>query len=150
MKRLIGFVVCALLWQPAGNAQGAMETYVVQRPTILAFFPPVTGAELEKDPDTNEALGDFQLYAMRAGPKLKKAGIDFEVISATKFKIKDGKVVRTLSSGKVGIGYYFIMPGKKPLVRYGVMTDDEIVEVTGKYFRIGSQSATSSTHVPPC
>jgi len=139
MKRLIGFVVFALLWQPAGNVQGTTETYVVQRPMILAFFPPVTDAELEKDSDTNEALGDFQLYAMQAGPRLKKAGIDFEVVSAAKFKIKIGKIVRTFSSGKIGIGYYFVMPGKKPLVRYGVMTDDEIVEVAGKYFgvRIG-------------
>jgi len=113
-----------------------VETYVVQKPTVLAFFPPVTEAELAKDADTNEALGDFQLYATQAGPKLKKAGIDFEVVPAVKFKIQSGKVVRTFSSGKIGIGYYFITPGKAPLVRYGVMTDDDILEVAGKYFGV--------------
>jgi hypothetical protein len=138
MKRLIGSVVFVLLLLllPQGGSQGVLETYVVERPTILAFFPPVTEADLAKDEGTNEALGDFQFYAMQAGPKLKKAGIDFEVVSAVKFKIKSGKVFRTFSSGKIGIGYYFVMPGKKPLVRYGVMTDDEILEVGGKYFGV--------------
>jgi hypothetical protein len=28
------------------------------------------------------------------------------------------------------------MPGKKPLVRYGVMTDDDIIETAGKYFEV--------------
>jgi len=139
MKRLIGFVVFSFFCLTSAFAQGAPRTLAVEGPTVIAFFPPVTDAELEKDPDTNEALGDFQLYAMQAGPNLKKTGIDFEVISAAKFKIKIGTVVHTFSSGKIGIGYYFVMPGKKPLVRYGVMTDDEIVEVAGKYFgvRIG-------------
>jgi hypothetical protein len=29
---------------------------VSRRPTVVAFFPPVTPAQLNKDPDTDEAL----------------------------------------------------------------------------------------------
>ena len=132
--QLVGSVVFGFFCLTSAFAQGAPKTFVVHGPTVLAFFPPVTDAELEKNPDTNEALGDFQLYAMRAGPKLKKAGIDFEVVNAVKFKIKSGAVVRAFNAGKIGIGYYFIKPGKQPHIQYGVMTDDDILEVARKYF----------------
>ena len=119
---------------------------------MLAFFPPVTDAELEKDPDTNEALGDFQLYAIQAGPKLKKAGIDFEVVSAEKFKIKSGAVVRTFNTGKIGIGYYFIKPGKQPHIQYGVMTDDDLLEAGSQVFQGAHRQlkGLSAKHVAPC
>jgi hypothetical protein len=111
----------------------------VERPTILAFFPPVTDADLDQNPDTNEALGDFQLYATRVSPSLKKAGIDFEVVSAVKFKVKNGANVRTFRTGKIAIGYYFVAPGKEPHLQFGVMTDDEILEVASTYFGIASE-----------
>jgi hypothetical protein len=106
MKVLIVSAVCAFLWLAAGNAaKEPIQTFTVERPTILAFFPPVTDADLDQNPDTNEALGDFQLYATRVSPSLKKAGIDFEVVSAVKFKVKNGANVRTFRTGKIAIGY---------------------------------------------
>jgi hypothetical protein len=120
MKPLANLLVFAL-WHGGETVRGTVATYVIEGPTVIAFFQPVPDAELAKDADTNEALGDFQLYAMHASPKLKKIGIDFQVVTALKFKIKIGKAVRTFKSGKVGIGYYFIRPGRSPLVRYGVM-----------------------------
>ena len=47
---------------PLRSAQKS-PTFDVHRPTILAFFPPVTDAELAKNPDTNTVLDDFQFYA---------------------------------------------------------------------------------------
>jgi len=57
----------------------------IKRPTIIAFFPPVTQAQLEKDPDTNEALADFQLYAKQVREPLRKAGIEFHELYAHSF-----------------------------------------------------------------
>jgi hypothetical protein len=54
--------------------------------TVVAFFPPVTDAELKKDPDTNEALTDFQLYAIRAHEPLKKAGVEFHELYVHSFE----------------------------------------------------------------
>jgi hypothetical protein len=126
-----------LLMTTALNAQKErVQTLVIERPTILAFFPPLSEADLDKDPDTNEALGDFQLYASRVGPPLKAAGIDFEVVSAVRFKVRNGAIVRAFRTGKIGIGYYFVAPGKEPHVEFGVMTDDAILEVASKYFKI--------------
>ncbi len=137
MRTFIIFAALAFLWLASGNAQEEpIRAYVIQRPTILAFFPPVNEADLDKDPDTNEVLGDFQLYATRAVPPLKKAGIDFEVVSAVKFKVKNGATVRTFRTGKIGVGYYFVEPGKQPHVEFGVMTDDDILAAATKYFKI--------------
>lgn len=107
---------------------------------IIAFFPPVTEAELDKDPDMNEVLGDFQLYASKAGPRLKRAGIDFEVASAARFKVKDGGEVRTFKAGKVGVGYYFVAPGKQPHVEYGVHDDLDLLDIARKYFQVSIPS----------
>lgn len=137
MRKPVALLVCAFLWLGIAKSQEqGTQTFVVERPTILAFFPPVTEAALDKDPDTNEALGDFQLYASRVGPGLKKMGIDFEVVSAVKFKIRQHRIVRTFRTGKVGIGYYFIAPGKDPHVEFGVRTDDDILDMATRYFNV--------------
>ena len=89
---------------------------------------------LEKNPDLNEALGDFQLYATRVGGPLRNAKVAFEVTEATAFRIQIGNAVRVFHTGKIGIGYYFVAPGKEPHVEYGVMTDDGILEMAERYF----------------
>ena len=119
----------------AAGQKAKMPTFAIAGPTVIAFFRPVTEAELEKDPDTNEILSDFQLYASLAAPRLKKAGIDFEVASAIKFRIKDDTAVHTFTAGKVWVGYYFVAPGKKPRVEYGVHDDADILEIATQYFQ---------------
>jgi hypothetical protein len=137
MKALIVSAAFAFVSLASGNtAKDPIQTFTVERPTILAFFPPVNDADLDKNSDTNEVLGDFQLYATRVGPPLKGAGIDFEVVSAVKFRVKNAADVRTFRTGKIAIGYYFVAPGKEPHVRFGVMTDDEILTLASRYFKI--------------
>ena len=138
MKRLAPALVLATLpaWVGSIGQPAPVPTFVVEHPTVIAFFPHVTDAELERDADTNEALSDFQLYASQAGPRLKKAGIDFEVASATRFRVKMNGTVRTVETGKIGIGYYFIAPGRKPRVEYGVHDDQEILEIARQYFHL--------------
>src|SRR5580692_1570746 len=64
--RLFGWIVTlsvSVLFCQTLGAAPKEKLIVVNRPTVVAFFPPVTDAELTKDPDTNESLADFQLYA---------------------------------------------------------------------------------------
>jgi hypothetical protein len=37
---------------------------------------------------------------------------------------------------KIGVGYFFIAPGKEPHVEYGVMTDADLLDAARKYFGI--------------
>jgi len=52
------------------------------------------------------------------------------------FQTRTGAKVRTFQTGKAGVGYYFIAPGKEPHVEYGVMTDEDLLVVARKYFGV--------------
>ena len=116
----------------AATAADPQPTITVRGPTIVAFFEPVTEAELKADPDSNEALADFQFYAGGAAKTLKNTGIEFHVIYARSFKIRIGTRTAIFRPGKITVGYYFVAPGKKPRVEYGV--DNSLVETAEDYF----------------
>jgi hypothetical protein len=111
----------------------------VHGPTIVAFFPPVTKTELQKDPDANEALADFQVYANSVREPLKKSGIEFHEIYAHSFQVHRGNTVTTFRPSKAQVGYYFVVPGKKPRIEYGVMTDVGLLEIAHEYFGTPAQ-----------
>jgi hypothetical protein len=111
------------------------KVVVVKRPTVVAFFTPVTDAELAKDPDTNEALADFQVYAGKVRDQLAGMGIDFEEVYATSFIVKFGAKTTTFHPKKIEVGYNFVALGKSPRVEYGVMTDTDILQIASEYFR---------------
>jgi hypothetical protein len=108
----------------------------VSGPTVIAFFTPVTQAELNNDPDTNEALADFQLCAKAIREPLHNAGIEFQEVYAPSFRVQVGARVTTFRPGKVNVGYYFIAPNRKPRVEYGVMTDFDLRQIASEYFRL--------------
>jgi hypothetical protein len=135
MKQLIGLLTLFALSAATGNSQNAgktVPTFVIQRPTIVAFFAPAK--QSDNDADTNEVLGDFQLYATRAHPHLEKAGIDFIVATTVSFRVRTGMKLRSFRTGKIGVGYYFIAPDKEPHVEYGVMTDTDLLDRARQYF----------------
>lgn len=108
----------------------------VKGPTIIAFCPPASEAELSKHPDINEALSDFQFYARAVRQPLEKKHIEFRQVYARQFAIRGGEQ-HTVISANGRIGYYFVTPGKRPHVEYGVMTDTDLLQAADKYF--GSQ-----------
>jgi hypothetical protein len=106
---------------------------VVAGPTIVAFFP-VTKAGLQKDADTNEALADFQFYAKQVREPLKKRGIEFQEVYAQSLLVHIGQQATVFRPAKGRVGYYLILPGKKPRIEYGVMTDTDLLQVANEYF----------------
>src|SRR5579862_3709122 len=100
--------------------------FVVRRPTIVAFFPPFTQADLEADPDMNESMSDFQTYTERVREPFRKAGVDFHEVYALSFRIRIGAKLTTFRPGKTKAGYYFVVPGKKPHIEYGITTDSDL------------------------
>jgi len=136
MKRMTFYGVCLTVVAAMMPLQSAKKTptFDVHRPTILAFFLPLTDAELSKDPDTNTALDDFQFYAGKVRGLLDKRGIDFREVYAHSFTIRMGKAATTFKPTKVYVGYYLVAPGRKPRVEYGVMTDADLLQVADEYF----------------
>jgi hypothetical protein len=106
---------------------------VVAGPTIVAFFP-VTKAELQKDADTNEALADFQFYAKQVREPLKKTGIEFQEVYAQSLRVRIGQQATVFRPAKGNVGYYLIVPGKRPRIEYGVLTDADLLQIANEYF----------------
>jgi hypothetical protein len=131
-------IACVALYVLTGPAApGAAEkqlVIVVRGPTVVAFFEPVPQSKLDKDPDTNESLADFQLYARSVREPLRKEGIEFHELYAHSFRLRIGSKLTTFRPVKVDVGYYLVAPGKKPRIEYGVMTDSDLLQVANEYF----------------
>jgi hypothetical protein len=137
MKRFIHaipstFVVLLLVSSlVAANKNTLVE---ISHPTVVAFFSPVTSAELNADPDTNEALADFQLYATKVRKPLSDAGIDLKEVYAEFFQVQRGTRIEKFRPSKAHVGYYFVAPGKEPRIEYGVLTDADLLQIANEYF----------------
>lgn len=132
--RFLTSLLCAVMvCGDLATAQHRQASVSVTKPTVIAFFSPVSEKELANDPDTNEALADFQEYAMRVREPLRKLGIDFHEVYANTFQIRVGKKVSVFRP-RILVGYYFIAPGKQPRVAYGVETDDDVLYSARRYF----------------
>jgi hypothetical protein len=105
----------------------------IVRPTVIAFYPSeakVAG----KDDDANSSLSDFQLYTASAEQRLQTTNVAVETVFTRSFEVvQDGKTL-TFRPARAAPGYYFAMPGKKPRIEYGVMTDADILRTAQEYF----------------
>lgn len=106
---------------------------VVTGPTLVAFF---AGSDDKptRNPDDGQALADFQLSVQHARAALRSRGVAFVVLYTHSFELRIAEKVTTIECDKIGVGYYLIAPGKKPLLASGVMTDADLLQQADKYF----------------
>jgi hypothetical protein len=136
MKRFNFIVVTIALLSVLSMPLVAAErerTFVIRRPTVIAFFPPVSEQELS-DAGRNDSLAHFQYSANEVRKPLHAAGITFIENYAESFRIRFGKAVTTFHPEKIKVGYYLIAPGKQPRIEYGVQTEDDLLKIAGEYF----------------
>jgi hypothetical protein len=96
----------------------------------------MTQAQADFGADDAEGLSDFNYYARKVEKRLSSAGVAFHVVNSRSFRIQTGANVRTIQTGKIGVGYCFIAPGRVLHVEYGVMTDEDILDAARRYFGI--------------
>jgi hypothetical protein len=118
-------------------AAQSSPTYNIERPTILAFFTPVSQSE-PKEAGADEALADFQFYGHQALKPLAKMDVDYKESHVSGFVVKVGEATTTFRPTK-GVGYYLVAPGKKPHVEYGVMTDSDLLQAAHNYFGVNEK-----------
>jgi hypothetical protein len=119
--RALSFLIVLGLW--FRMLEAAQSTFVVRGPTVIAFFWPLSKQDIEDG--ESETLSDFQYYSGAARARLTDAGISFHEVYDRSFRVRLGTRVTTFRFEKRQLGYYFIAPGKKPRVEYGVETDLE-------------------------
>jgi hypothetical protein len=140
MKRAVHiFVALCWLGLPSHLFGQKPPTIDVTGPTIVAFFPPMSDAELAQSPDTNEALSDFQFYAGQVRQPLAKRGITFKEVYVRRFTIRQGTTTTMFAPANVKVGYCLVAPGKEPLVQLGVMTDTALLRLAEQYFSTGKK-----------
>jgi len=138
MKRfnstVLAIVLLSVLSMPLVAAERE-RTFVIRRPTVIAFFPPVSEQELS-DAGHNDSLAHFQYSANEARKPLHDAGITFIENYAESFRIRLAKAVNTFRPEKIKVGYYLIAPGKEPRIEYGVLTEDDLLKIAREYFGV--------------
>lgn len=114
------------------------EVHEIHRPTIIAFFvaDSTKSTDERAEADQAEAGSDFSYYASLVKEPLRRLGIDFRISEAQSIQIRNKTSVQNFRSSKLGIGYVFVAPGRRPRVMRGVMTDQDIIEMAKDYFRI--------------
>jgi hypothetical protein len=135
---LLAFVGLILGASGSGWSQKSVASPVVDahQATVVAFYMPASRSEAG-DADETESLDDFRLYAGRVKGPLTKAGIRFEELYAGSFRIRLGSKTQVFHSTS-GVGYYFVAPGRKPHVVYGVMTDTDLLNLAKQYFGLAT------------
>jgi hypothetical protein len=134
MRRLVWFVFIINLLPMHLHANSQIPLLEVKGPTVIAFFPPVTRDQINKDADLNETLSDFQHHFQSAKPTLENAWIKVHEIYAKSFNVKLQAATTTFKPKNASAGYYLVMPGKKPKIHYGVVTDLDLPYIAADYF----------------
>lgn len=129
---LAALILASSVFGTSQTDSATIPTFVIHRPTIIAFHPPVSAAESD-DPE-NAVLEDFQWYGMQFRQRRQSAGIQFHEAYVRAFRVRVGRTVTTFRPPKIKVGYYFIAPGKEPRVEYGVLTDDDLLRISSEYF----------------
>jgi hypothetical protein len=139
MKQFVGIILFVAVWVGTGYTQAISSkpqpTFVIHGPTVVAFFP-ITQAEADSGEGNAEALDDFNYYIFEANERLNKAGIEIHIVNEQSFQTQTGKKLAEFQAGKDRVSYYFIAPNKEPHAEYGVMTDEDLLDLARKHFGI--------------
>jgi hypothetical protein len=118
------------------QASGVLPLVEANHAAVIAFYPRQSNTQ-SGDADANESLNDFQLYNARVEEPLTRAGVHFEELYSSSFRVHIGVKTRTFHPTSA-VGYYFVAPRKRPHVEYGVMTDTDLLQVAKRYFGLTS------------
>jgi len=121
----------------------------VRGPTLVAFYPLKSNAELEADPALAGALDDLAYHIGTAMDSLHAAGYGVEYCSGDTVWMRAGNLrsrfVRSPDSADVG--YVFTDTTGRRAVIYGVRTYLDLVEYAREFKRAGA-AATAPTPRP--
>jgi hypothetical protein len=134
MRRLVLFMLVINIMPVYLYAGTPLPILEIKGSTVIAFFGPVTQDEIAKDADLNESLSDFQYHLHSAKSRLEEAGVTVYELYANSFSMKLLKSTTTFKPKNANVGYYFIMPGEKPKIQYGVMSDVDLLYIANEYF----------------
>ncbi|MDR3753799.1 MAG: hypothetical protein P4K93_08945 [Terracidiphilus sp.] len=135
IKSIVVFlVVLSTAASKPQNSNEKIPTFEIKGPTIITYFREISQAELDRGEGDAEAASDYSYYLHNVEGRMESSGITLKSILGAHFRVKIGNKVLDVRDNGVGVGYYFITPGKAPRLEKGVMTDEDLVLEARKYF----------------
>jgi hypothetical protein len=131
------FAACVSGQTIPNDKQGANSTtrcdiFGVAGPTVIAFLDPTDSG---KDPQFTETLLDFQRSIRRVRVRFESK-IRARECYQSSFEVRVGGARRRFVAKAQGVGYYFVSPRQEPRIEYGVITDDDLIDVMKEYFGV--------------
>lgn len=112
----------------------------VRGPTLVAFYPLMSNAELEADPALAGALDDLAYHIGTAMDSLHAAGYGVEYCSGDTVWMRTGTVRSRFvrSPDSAAVGYVFTDTTGRRAVIYRVLTHLDLVEYAHEFKRAGA------------
>lgn len=124
----------------AASSDSALETtdsllVAVDRPTLIAFYPAVTQAQVDSSEELATVFDDFSYHLSSAADSLRALGITIESRPLGEIRFVEASQHRQFLPAKdsAEFGYLFLAPGRAQRVYYSVMSDSDLVETAHEY-----------------
>lgn len=119
---------------PPAAAPDRVDTLVVERPTLVAYFA-ATQAEIDEAPEIGEAMADFQHYLVAARDSLERRGVLVRELRGDSLVVRHDSATRLLlpAAQQSAAGYAIYAPGREPRILDGVMTDAALLAAVDEY-----------------
>jgi hypothetical protein len=110
-------------------------TVLVQGPTLVAFYPQVTQAQVDSSEELATVFDDFSYHLSTATDGLRALGIAATERPVGQIQLREAGRWRAFIPAKdsAAVGYLFVSPGRADRVYYGVMSHSDLIELAHEY-----------------
>lgn len=108
---------------------------LINGPTLLAFYPAVTQAQVDTSEELTTVFDDFSYHLSTAADSLRALGVKVEERPVGQLRFIEAGEKRQFMPAKDSsdFGYLFLAPRRAMRVHYGVMTNTDLVQSAREY-----------------
>ena len=113
------------------------ELVPLRGPTLIAFFPRVTQAQVDSSEDLATVLDDFAYHLSAARDSLLALGFVIVERPHGPLVVVEGSRSRDIipATDSADVGYVFVAPGRREQVLYGVRTNTDLIEAARTFLQ---------------
>ena len=108
---------------------------VIDRPTLIGFYPAVTQAQVDSSEELATVFDDFSYHLSSAADSLRALGITVTERPLGEIRLVEAGQQRQFVPAKdsAEFGYLFLAPGRAQRVYYSVMSNSDLVATAHEY-----------------
>ena len=104
-------------------------------PTLIAFYPASATTLIDSSSDDATALDDFGYHLASAHDSLRALGFRVVSVGSRTLHVVHGATATTfrVPRDSADLGFYFVAPGRDPVVYYGAQAEDALIDAAHAY-----------------